>query len=127
MQTQSVFCGIGTEYFGHCKKNFSTGHISRGNCVELITDSGNCILNPNKSSPINNNGGPGSITGQGKWDFFLSILIPPVAPHSLIIQSSTPYSLDTDNVVKQQTKKRELKNIILALTNYNFLIRSLVT
>jgi hypothetical protein len=32
--------------------------------------------------------------------FPLPIIIPPTAPHSIIILSSTLYSLDTDSVVK---------------------------
>jgi hypothetical protein len=40
--------------------------------------------------------------------FPLPILIPPIAPYSLIILSPTLYCLDTDNVVKEQ-KERKMK------------------
>jgi hypothetical protein len=38
--------------------------------------------------------------------FPLPILIPPTAPHSLIILSSTLYSLDTESTVKRPTFKK---------------------
>jgi hypothetical protein len=40
--------------------------------------------------------------------FLLSILVPPTAPHSLIILSSTLYSLSTDSALNNQPKRRLL-------------------
>jgi hypothetical protein len=45
-----------------------------------------------------------------QFSFHPSILIPPTAPCSLIILSSTLYSLDNNSVVKKQTKKQMISN-----------------
>jgi hypothetical protein len=47
------------------------------------------------------------------FHFLLPILIPPTAPYSLVILSSTLHSLDNDSAIKQEINKKTQQHFLI--------------